>query len=118
MANELTYTIVDNYSKGGIVDAAQTGTVNVTITGTKIARIIDTATLAGNNLSLAGCTVPCYILIKNLDATNFITVGVAASMPVRVDAGKSAFFMFASAITPYVKADTADCRIDYRLFEA
>ena len=55
---------------------------------------------------------PAWVVIKNLDATNFVQLGASgfAGFTIKLKAGQSA--SFATALTPlYAKADTASVRI-------
>lgn len=59
---------------------------------------------------------------ENLDATNYIEVGVVVSSTfypfLKLLAGEYAFVRLGSAIVPYAKANTAACKLDYEIFEA
>ena len=59
-----------------------------------------------------------YLLVKNLDDSNYITLGPTAEDDlVRVDAGEFAFFRIA-VLPVYVRADTAAVKIQKTFIKA
>lgn len=63
---------------------------------------------------------PAYLMVTNLDATNFVEIGGDSGLTVfklKVLAGKSQVFSPTSG-TLYAKADTADVRIQIVAIEA
>lgn len=59
-----------------------------------------------------------YVLLKNLDSTNFVEIrtGTGATKFVKLLAGEIALFRFGSGVTaPYVIADTAACDLEITL---
>ena len=54
-------------------------------------------------------------VFRNLDATNFIEIGLTGSYPVKLKAKELALFRANGAI--YALADTAACRLEYWIFE-
>jgi len=57
-----------------------------------------------------------YILIKNLDSTNFVEVGLTASYTIKLKAGEVALFR-ADSNSLYAKADTANVNVQLYIFE-
>lgn len=53
-----------------------------------------------------------YVLIKNLDSTNFVQVGLTGSYPIKIKAGEVALFRAGGDL--YAKADTS--AVDIQLF--
>ena len=56
-----------------------------------------------------------YIYIKNLDGTNFVSVGITGSYSIKLLAGEFALFRAAAAI--FALADTASCLVEYIIIE-
>ena len=53
--------------------------------------------------------------MKNIDATNFVEVGLTGSYTIKLLAGESAVFRADGAL--YAKADTAACDVEYIIVE-
>lgn len=61
---------------------------------------------------------PGYLILKNLDGTNYIEVGSTTGVyDIKLLAGEIALYRHNSA-TIYAKADTAACDLEYTLIEA
>jgi hypothetical protein len=67
-------------------------------------------------LVLGDVATPGYVLMHNLDATNFITVlpDNTGAAVVKLKPGEYALFRLAAA-APFVQADTAGCNLEYFL---
>jgi hypothetical protein len=65
-----------------------------------------------------------YAMLRNLDATNFVDVGVQDGSSnfhplIRLAPGSEPqLFRFSPAATPYAKADTAACKIEVDILSA
>jgi hypothetical protein len=120
MANELSIQLgITNYSKGGNTFSKIFPTSNITVTGNNIAAGTQEVGTSAEALAKGDITTPGYLLIHNLDATNFVQVGyddTGFKPTVKIKAGEKALFRLAQA-TPQVLADTAACRIAYWLIE-
>lgn len=118
MANELTVTSAISFTKAGVqIDKASSPQVSVSGTpyqGSVISVSTTEAALPLGNVSTLG-----YLWLNNIDATNYIEVGVVVSATfypvVRVNRGESAVFRLAQGITPYVRAHTATSSLEYLL---
>lgn len=69
---------------------------------------------------LSGATLG-YALFKNLDATNYVEIRVAddGADIIKLRPGKIALFEFGSDVTaPFAIANTAACRVKYKIWEA
>jgi hypothetical protein len=59
--------------------------------------------------------------LKNVDATNYIEIGVVVSATfypvVRINTNESCVFRLAQGITPYARANTAAARLEYDIFD-
>lgn len=76
---------------------------------------------AAEALVLGEVTSPVLLAMKNLDATNFVTVltGTGGVVFAKLVAGAALLVPLGSgAQAPYVQADTAACKIDYLLVAA
>lgn len=117
MANELNLSASLSFSKGGaVVDKALTATISVTgdaFSHEILSIAITTPTLLVESASLG---TPGYVFIKNLDATNFVSVGITGSYTVKLKAGEFALFRYAST-SLYAVADTAACLVEYIIIE-
>ena len=58
-----------------------------------------------------------YVYVRNLDSTNFVTVGLTGEVHFKLKPGEFCFF-YATGDTIYLKADTASCSIEYFMTEA
>lgn len=60
---------------------------------------------------------PGYVLLKNLDDTNYIEIGATTGVySIRLRSGEIALYRHNSA-TIYVKANTAECLLEYIIIE-
>ena len=123
MADEITVKVYLAVAKTGVPSIIKApNSFTATMTGTDL--ILATqlvAEAAAANLEMGAITTPGYGLFHNLDAANFIEIGhdVAAAFEadVKLLAGEWCLFRLAQA-TPQVKANTADCQLEYFLVEA
>ncbi len=61
--------------------------------------------------------VTTYVYLKNIDATNFITIKTDAAIDFgRLSPGEWAFFPLEPSVGIEVQADTADCILEYGLW--
>lgn len=59
-----------------------------------------------------------WLFIHNLDDTNFVQVGFATGVyGIRLRPNEFAAFRLEPTTTLYCKADTAECRVNFRCFE-
>ena len=120
MANELILTFGLAFTKNGATFNRTTFASQVTVSGTHVMAGTQAVATSAENLGKGDITTPGYLLIHNLDSTNFVQVGyddTGFKPVVKVKAGKWAMFELAQA-TPQVKADTSACNIEYWLIEA
>lgn len=115
MANELSIQAVLSYAKGTIASHAwNTGTITRNVSGTNYVRNVQAVGTAEEALILGDVGTLGYILMKNLDATNYVEyqsgTGVAAA--IKLKAGDVALFRAGSA-APFVKANTSTVNIEY-----
>jgi len=117
MANEVTVTAtltVDN----GNVQMDKSITKSVTMTGNVVQNGVQEIGTSDEQLTVvADVGTYGYILLRNLDSTNYIEVGaITAQYTAKLSAGEIALFRpAANAI--YAKANTAACDLEYWLVE-
>jgi hypothetical protein len=85
-----------------------------------------TATTAGVDVSVTGLTAVGLVYIRNIDSTNFVTVGpklAGTFYPfIKIKPGEAYIFRLDSAVVPstttfHVKADTANCKVHVAVME-
>lgn len=121
MANEKTLTLKYTATKGGASITTGTLTDEWTMTGADMA----TGTQAvGTSVEVAtipaDISYPADVLVKNLDATNFVNVYVDSGGSYQCSKllPGTACMLTGIAAIPYLKADTASCQVQWWAFEA
>lgn len=119
MANELTLAASLKFVKGGKSVSFGKSGVQLDVAGSNYTLKTQTIGTSEEAISLGDVATPGYILIYNLDATNFVSVrsGTGAANLVKIPAGGMALFNCAAS-APYAIADTASVSIEYLLVEA
>lgn len=120
MANELEITGIAKYNKNGIKSELSLSS-RVNITGSKTVELIQTVGVSEEALLLgdiAGLSAG-YVLIENLDDTNYVSIRPAAGEPdlIKIQAGKFAGPFELAASAPYIVADTDTCNVRVLLIE-
>ncbi|MGA0406447.1 MAG: hypothetical protein ACO3PR_00030 [Limisphaerales bacterium] len=116
MAYEISLAVQLNFNKGGAsVAASKNGIFDVT--GDRYnAKVLNIGNVA-ELIALDDMTTVGFVLIKNLDATNFITVGDdGTNFPVKILPEEFALFRL-NANTLYMIADTAACEVEVTMVE-
>lgn len=114
MANELRITNSLAYSKSGI-NMSRYITQSVTISGTPSLHNVQNIGTGDETLDLGDVATNGYILLVNLDATNYITMGAdGSSYPIKLKAGESGCFRWNGAAI-HAKANTSACNLEYVL---
>jgi hypothetical protein len=121
-ANELTLSGALDFTKSSTRattrDMGISG-LQFTVTGTDcIGPVTQNVGTSAEALDIGDITTPGYLAIKNLDATNYVTVrmGSTGADVVKLKAGEFALFRLAST-NPFVLANTSACQILYCLVE-
>lgn len=78
MANEISAAITLSASKGGATVAA-TGSKTADMAGDQMIDNVQIIGTASEAIALGDVATPGYILFKNLDATNFVSISVLAT---------------------------------------
>lgn len=111
MANEVTYSASLNVTKG-LHNVTRTRTNMLSDqTGNGTGGVPKSVTTAEVSETLTG---KGYVLIQNLDATNYVELGFATTVyPLKLRAGGPPFFMELNGTqTLYMRANTATCVVD------
>ena len=122
MANEIEVSISLSVNKGGL-DASRSESFKKTMAGDAITHSVQILPLSGANGEILEVsddftyTNGAMWFVKNLDATNYITIGEAntdAADMMRIDAGESTLFHSIAAI--YAKGSHASNTVTVEYF--
>ena len=117
MANELTVSASLSFSKSGVEASLSYGGLRFTVTGAKATRIVQAIGTSEEALDLGDVGTSGYILIKNLDSTNYVSIrpGTGTANCIKLKAGEIAMFRIETA--PWAIANTAACNVEFLLIE-
>ncbi len=91
------------------------------MSGTDYIRGTQTATTTTAALDIGRITQPGLMLLKNLDATNYVEIGGATftigAGVIRVNAGECCLFRWRGT-TPFILANTSSVEVEFLLCEA
>lgn len=122
MSNEITVTAELRFAKSGAMDGLSLGPATFTLTGTRYEKGRQSIGFAAEEvLNLGEVVAGGWCMIRNLDATNYVTIRAAAAATplVRINAGEIALFrIHQSATAPTAQANTAACEVEYLVLEA
>lgn len=130
MSQELTYNVNVRFNKSGFDTGQATLASNqkYDITGTKCSRLVQSVGFSAREaVEMGEVTAPGHLIIKNLDATNYVEVwtdatsgtGVAKLLPGAAPTGGEFCVIptHVDMIAPGVKAATAACLIEVIVVE-
>ena len=121
MAGTINHSVGVNVTNGDINSQFQK-TVSVTQTGQGHAAGSQTIGTTQEVLVVTDITTSGIASFQNIDATNFVQLGVYVSATfyplVRLLAGEVATFRLDTGATIYAQADTAACLLVYQINEA
>jgi hypothetical protein len=119
MANELTLSASVRFSKGGISVSEGKSGVQLDVAGDDFVTKTQNVGTSEEALNLGDITTPGYVLMRNTDPTNFVSVrsGTGAANLIKIPAGGIALFM-CEAAAPFVIANGAAVKIEYTMIEA
>ena len=117
MANEVGINVSLNFNKGG-AKISRSESISVDVSGDSYTSAVQGIPTGGeifveaDELGTAG-----YVFVKNLDGTNYVTVGSHATdnHAIKLKAGECALFRAAGSV--YAQANTAACNIEYTIIE-
>ena len=114
MANEIQISASLNISKNGATFTG-TGTINVTQSGNPSIANLQAVGTTTEALSIGDITAVGYVFLKNIDATNFVQVGLATPVTdadAMITLLPGEFALFPTRLeTIYAKANTASCNV-------
>jgi hypothetical protein len=113
MANELTVSCSLRFSKGGREVSKSYGGIQIDVSGTRAITNQQTIGITEEVLVVGDVGTCGYCIIKNLDATNFVSIrpGTGTANLVKLKAGEVCMFRLALS-TPWAIADTASCDLE------
>lgn len=121
MAGSINHSVGVNVTNGDITSQFQK-TVSVTQTSQGHAAGCQDIGTTEEALVVSDITTSGIGYFMNIDATNFVQLGVVVSATfyplVRLLAGEVATFRLDTGATIYAKADTADCKLVFQINEA
>jgi len=117
MANELSLIVNLSFSKGGAKVTKQVSK-QITVTGDAFTHGVQAIGTTEEEIAQgADLGTPGYMLIINLDDTNYVEIGSTTGVyDIKLKAGEFALYRHNSA-TVYAKANTAACNVEYCLIE-
>lgn len=121
MANEITLSAKLELNKSGVILSGQVSNLHITQTGTNNIANIQNIGTSTEQLSFGDVTTPGYLLVKNLDATNFVLVSLATPAISGTSFCKllpgECCLVPTRQTTVYAIADTAACDVLVCVFE-
>jgi len=122
MANEITVQVYLRAAKGFLDVTRSPGQLQFTLAAASPAfgaRAQAVGTSAHEALDVGDVATPGWCYLRNLDATNFVEIGVdvtgAFAPLIKLKAGEPAVIRLAAA--PYAKADTAAVKLEYLILD-
>lgn len=124
MANEITASFTLNVVKGSLTfSRSKSSTINMSASAPNVAggtQAIATSA-AGEALVLGDVATNGLAYFVNLDATNYVELGIqngGTFYPfARLGAGEGGLIRLAQGIAPYARANTASVVLEYHIFD-
>lgn len=125
MANEITVQQALQVSNGSLVDRMplETDLVTQNTSGPVILSKVESipTTAGGTVISTTGITTLGWLYLKNLDTTNFVKYGPTSAGAIvdfgTLKPGEQALLRLTAGIVLRIIADTAACRVFYKIFD-
>ena len=126
MANEITITSTIRVNKGGtdLTFPSSGSPFTIDMTGTIIAwrrQKIGTSEEALDVTDIDIATGGAWVMFVNRDGTNFVEIrpGTGVADLIRMNAGEPAgpFRLTTTATAPFLIANTAECEVEYIIFD-
>lgn len=123
MAQEISISISLGVTKGNLRDSiALSGRFDLAASApVKASGIAIIGTGSHEAIPLGDLGTPGFVLLRNLDDTNYVEVGkdsTGSFVPfLKLKAGEPAIFRLSSA-APYAKANTGNVRLQYEIYDA
>jgi hypothetical protein len=118
MANILKITATIDAVMDSGVKLNNRQSLNVELASDTVKHFVQEISSSSNSaieMTEAEIGTPGYIMLKNLDDTNYIQVGLSNQWVVKLFPGQFALFPVAADL--YAKADTAACDLEFIVFE-
>jgi hypothetical protein len=117
MANELTVSCSLRFSKSGREVSKAYGGITVDVSGNAWVYAIQSIGITEEALGMGDLGTAGYMIAKNLDATNFVSLrpGTGTANAVKMKAGEPA--MFRISTNPWAISDTAATDLEYLIVE-
>lgn len=118
MADEIRVSARLQFSKGGSSDAFDVS-ATVDMAGAQYAKKTQTVGTSEENLDKGDISTIGYVLIKNLDATNFVQVGASTGVySGKISPGETYGPVRWVGSNVIAKSDTGACIVEYLMVEA
>lgn len=121
MANEMTLVGTVTVSNGNFKFVWRPGALSVDQTNGRVSGGVQTIGTSAETVTIGGdITSYGYMVVRNLDATNFVTIGPDSTGQVdflKLLAGEWGVFPIKPGITIKATADTAACDLEYYVLD-
>ena len=117
MSDELSLRAYLSFSKGG-AEVRRSEGITVDVTGETFTHEVQSIGTAEEDIVYcADIATPGYVLIINLDATNYVEIGITTGVyPIKLKAGEFALYRHNSTAFK-AKANTAACLVEFVMIE-
>ena len=119
MANEITLSGSLQIANGDFKQDWRPGTIQITQTTQAAAGGVQTIGTSEEAIVVTDVSTPGYAFFRNLDSTNFVTIGTYVSATyypcLKLKAGEYAIARLDGTKTFYAKADTASVKLQYAI---
>ncbi len=122
MANEIKLTTKITFDKGSVAGVKRDETdKSFDVSGSKYSQTVQNVNTSEEAIALGDIVVANlgYCHIKNLDATNFISIrpGTGLADMLKLKPSESCLFRWEPGITPFWIADTGTCDVEILIIE-
>ncbi len=122
MANEISVNLNLSYTNANLKSTFAPGSISITQAAQGLhAPVVTVGSTAEENLVTGDIGTLGYVVGRNLDATNYVTIGPStggAMYPfLRVNAGEVFAFRLSQGITWRWKANAANVKVQLQLYE-
>lgn len=122
MANEVSITLKTVLANGNLNDRWDNGTISLTQTTKGLHAAVESVGTSEEDMSYGVLSTPGLIMMRNLDATNYITYGPKSggSMVLmgKLAPGQQALFYLGASVQLRWIANTSACLVSYKVYEA
>lgn len=111
MSNELTISASVKFVKGSLNVSRSKSGLRIDVTGDKHVDLVQEIGTSEEALTLGEAAVGGYMMLENLDATNYVEIRPDTSVAdlIKLLPGDIALFRTSDDAVPYAIADTAPC---------